>query len=267
MTDPVFSFQTLEVSQSGRCLTVVLNRPKSFNALNDQLVDELYALFDGLKARRDIHVVVLRGQGKHFCAGLDLKEHEIDTGNVARALAAQQRISRIVIAMRRCPQVIVAVVHGAASGGGFALALASDIRILEREARMNAAFIKLGLGGCDIGSSYFLPRMIGASAAADFLLTGGFISAARALALGLTNDVVDKSGLELVVEAKVAELLHATPLGLRLTKDALNHALDASGLEAVIAMEDRNQVLAVQGEDFLEGVAAFLEKRSPRYAA
>lgn len=262
-----YSFTHLETHQEGGLLRVKLNRPDMFNALNDLLVDELNELFRSLYWRSDVRVVLLSGAGKNFCAGLDMKERKGGLETTAAALVAQRKISEIVMAMRRCPQPIVSVVQGAASGGGFALALASDIRILATDARMNAAFIRVGLGGCDIGSSYFLPRMVGASVASEYLLTGRFITAERAYGLGLANAVVPADRLEDEAKAMVADMLHATPLGLRLTKEALNHAIDANGLEAVIALEDRNQVLCSQSDDFAEGIAAFFEKRAPRYAS
>jgi enoyl-CoA hydratase/carnithine racemase len=154
---------------------------------------------------------------------------------------------------------------GAASGGGFAIALACDMRIATPTARMNAAFIKLGLSGCDIGVSYFLPRMLGASVAAELIMTGRFLHAPRAEALGFISKLAPADKLDDEARELLADLLRTTPLGLRLSKEALNHSIDAQGLEAAIAMEDRNQILAAQGEDFQEGVRAFLEKRAPVY--
>ncbi|MGD0189636.1 MAG: enoyl-CoA hydratase-related protein [Rhizomicrobium sp.] len=262
-------YEHLIVREEGAVLWVTMNRPERLNALNRKLVEELRALFVGLYWRHDIRVVVLAGAGRGFCAGLDLKERE--EGNAKRSvsdsLTGQRRISEIVMAMRRCAQPIIALVNGPASGGGFALALASDVRIASLSARMNAAFIRIGLSACDIGVSYFLPRMIGSSAAAEFMLTGRFIDAERGCELGLFAKVVGEAELEAEARGFVKDMLHATPLGLRLTKEALNHAIDAQSLEAAIAMEDRNQILCAQGEDFLEGVSAFLEKREPKYSA
>lgn len=167
--------------------------------------------------------------------------------------------------MRRCPQPIISCINGAAAGGGFALALASDVRIATPNVRMNAAFIRIGLSACDIGVSYFLPRMVGSSVAAEYMLTGRFIDAKRAYELGLVSRVVEQDQLVAEAQGFVDDMLHATPLGLRLTKEALNHAIDAQGLEAAIAMEDRNQILASSDGDFGEGVRAFLEKRKPQY--
>ncbi|MDZ4778205.1 MAG: enoyl-CoA hydratase-related protein [Alphaproteobacteria bacterium] len=259
------AYEHLIVEETGAVVTATMNRPKSLNALNTKLVSELRDFFVNLYWRRDVRVVVLRGAGDNFCAGLDLKERSNAARTIGTGLDSQRSISEIVMAMRRCPQPIVAAVQGAASGGGFALALASDVRIATPTTRMNAAFIRIGLSACDIGVSYFLPRMVGSSVAAEFMLTGRFIDAQRALCLGLVSRVVLPEEVDAEVDGFVKDMLHATPLGLRLTKECLNHAIDAQGLEAAIAMEDRNQILCAQGEDFQEGVKAFLEKRAPNY--
>ena len=247
-----------------------MNRPERLNALNRRMVEELRDLFTGLYWRHEVRVVVLTGAGGAFCAGLDLKERGGNEGAQGQngpgaGLIGQRRISEIVMAMRRCPQPIIALVEGAASGGGFALALASDVRIATPSLKMNAAFIRIGLSACDIGVSYFLPRMVGSSVAAELMLTGRFIHAERAVSLGLVSRVVSAGEIAAEGEALAQEMLAATPLGLRLTKECLNHSIDAQGLEAAIAMEDRNQILCAQGEDFREGVRAFLEKRPAVY--
>jgi enoyl-CoA hydratase len=258
----------LELRQEGEVIWATMNRPERLNALNPGLVEALREFFVGLYWRRDVRVVVLAGAGGAFSAGLDLKERSQTQGqqrSIGASLTGQRRISEIVIAMRRCPQPIVACVDGAAAGGGFALALASDVRIATPRTRMNAAFIRIGLSACDIGVSYFLPRMVGSSVAAEYMLTGRFIDAERAYQLGLVSRVVAPEAMEAEARGFVDDMLHATPLGLRLTKEALNHAVDAQGLEAAIAMEDRNQILCSADGDFPEGVRAFLEKRRPNY--
>lgn len=246
---------------------VTLNRPHRLNALDPGLISDLSRFFTDLCERPDLRVVVLTGAGKAFCAGLDLKDTQAQAAGltVSQGLDAQRRLRGIIPAMRRCPQPIIALVNGAASGGGFAIALAADIRIAVPEARMNAAFIRLGASACDMGVSYFLPRMVGSSVAAHYMLTGRFIDMDRARQLGLVSFVGSPGELEAEARTLCSEMLRATPLGLRLTKDALNHCIDLPSLEAVIAMEDRNQILCLQGEDFDEGVRAFLEKRPPRY--
>jgi enoyl-CoA hydratase len=236
--------------------------------MSRQLVAELREFFSGLPDDRQTRLVVLRGAGRAFCAGLDLKERgngeEAESG-VAAGLRAQRRISELVLMMRRAPQPLIACVHGAASGGGFALALGADIRIAGESARMNAAFIRIGLSACDVGVSYFLPRMVGASVAAELLLTGNFVDAARAETLGLVSRVVPDAELETTARALAGDILRNSPLGVKLTKECLNMSLDAGSLEQVIAMEDRNQILCTRSDDFREGVRAFLEKRTATF--
>lgn len=263
------AYECLEVIEQGPVLSVTLNRPQALNALSLQLVDELGQLFTSLHRRDDLRVVVLRGAGRAFCAGLDLTEHSEQNAvlSVSEGLARTRRYRDIVIAMRRCPQPIIGLLNGAACGGGFALALATDIRIATPSLRMNAAFIRIGFSSCDMGLSYFLPRMVGSSLAAEYMLTGRFIDAQRAYEMGLVSRVVAPELLEQEADALVQDMLKTAPLGLRLSKEGLGHAIDGSSLEAVIAMEDRNQVLCGHGEDFHEAMSAFLEKRMPRYAA
>lgn len=260
--------ELLQVAEADGVARVTLNRPEAFNALSPQLVTRLREYFQELARRPSVRVVILAGAGKNFCAGLDLKQSCFDrTPGADEMMEIQYGIRDIMLAMRRCPQPIIAILQGAASGGGLALALAADVRLGTSDLRMNAAAIKLGLTGGDMGISYFLPRMIGSSAAAEYLLTGRFLVAQRAFSLGLISRIGTTDELEREALALAEEMLCATPLGLSLTKDGLTHALDASSLEAVMAIEDRQQVLCTQTPDFSEGIQAFVEKRKPRYAS
>lgn len=264
------AYEHLEVRHDNGVDWVTMNRPESLNALNPGLVRDLNDYFGGLHARSPARVVVLRGAGRVFCAGLDLKaareRRAAGAPSVSDNLESQRELRNIMVNMRRCPQPIIAIVQGSAAGAGFGIALAADVRLATPEARMNAAFIKLGVSACDMGVSYFLPRMVGASVAAEFMLTGRFIDAARAAQLGLVSRVGTMEEMEAEARSFAADMLATTPLGLRLTKDAMNLAIDAPSLDAVIAIEDRNQILCTRGEDFTEGINAFLEKRAPRYS-
>jgi|ERR1700687_2633651 len=261
------AYTTLELTRDGQVTWLTLNRPDALNALNSTMVTELRDYFGSLPIDRDTRIVVLRGAGRAFCAGLDLKEGGGSGAPpiVQDMLRGQRRISELVMMMRRAPQAIIACVHGAACGGGFALALAADVRIAGESARMNAAFIRIGLSACDVGVSYFLPRLVGASVAAELLFTGRFINAQRSLATGLVSEVVPDAQLEDAARRLVDDMLLTSPLGLRLTKECLTASIDAGSLDQVIAMEDRNQVLCTQTNDFREGVTAFLQKRQPHY--
>ena len=262
------TYETLELRREGPVLWCTLNRPAALNALSPQLVNDLRAFFTALAQDRETRVVVLRGAGRAFCAGLDLKSggsEQAGSGTVSGGLRGQRHISELALMMRRLPQVFVACVHGPACGGGFMLALASDIRLAGESARMNAAFIKLGLSGCDVGVSYLLPRLVGASVAAELILTGRFVHAERARELGLVSSVVPDDQLEAEARTLVDDLIATSPLGLRLSKECLNASLDMNSMEAVVAMEDRNQILCAQTSDFREGIGAFLGKRKPHW--
>jgi 1,4-dihydroxy-2-naphthoyl-CoA synthase len=258
--------QDLLIDERGGVAWLTMNRPARLNAMNTGLVDALRNYFQSLHKRHEIRVVVLQGAGRAYCAGLDLKDRVgAAPRDVQASFDGQHSIRDIMIAMRECPQPVISIVQGSASGGGFGLALASDIRLATPDARFNAAFIKIGVSGCDMGSSYFLPRMVGASVAAEYLLTGRFMDAQRAYQLGLVSRIDTMPALQVEAQAMADDMLNATPLALRLTKDCLNHNIDAPGLRAAIAMEDRNQVLCTRGGDFQEGIHAFLEKRKPVY--
>lgn len=269
------SYETLQVEREGHISWLTLNRPDALNAMNTKLIREVSDFFRGLTDDRQTRVVILKGAGRGFCAGLDLKQQAGDaaerdavgdpSGSVSGGLRGQRQVSEIVMLMRRAPQPIIAAVHGAACGGGFAMALASDVRIAGESARMNAAFIRIGLSACDVGVSYFLPRIVGASIASELLLTGDFIDAARAERTGLVSRVVPDAELDQAARELAQRMLRNSPLGLKLTKECLKHSIDAGNLEAAIAMEDRNQILAARSRDFREGVTAFLTKREAKF--
>jgi enoyl-CoA hydratase len=269
----VADYETLKIEKDGAVDWVTLNRPDAMNSLNTQLVDELLDYYQSLYMDTQVRVVVMRGAGKCYSAGLDLKEsgqrrnstEQQAISGSASGLRAQRRISEIVMRMRRCPQPIISLIHGPACGGGFAFTLASDVRIAGQSARMNAAFIRIGLSACDIGVSYFLPRLVGVSVASELMLTGRFINAERALRVGLVSEVVPDDKLTEAAKPYLDEMLTTSPLGLKLTKECLNMSVDAGSLEAAIAMEDRNQILCSQTNDVREGMRAFLEKRKPVY--
>src|SRR5579872_3402788 len=172
-----------------------LNRPERLNAMNAELVTELHESLRALSADRECRVVVLTGAGRGFCAGLDLGGYGVAPGGddlqpVAGGFSTQTHIASLVPLMRSLPQPVIAAVNGPASGGGLALALASDIRIAGESAKFNVAFVRLGLSGCDIGVSWLLPRLIGASRAWELMLTGRIFDAHEADRIGLLLKVV-----------------------------------------------------------------------------
>ncbi len=259
---------TLKHERQGAVEILSLNRPEALNAMSPGMVSELAAYFDGLHERLDVRVVLLRGEGRLFCAGADLGTvafAEAGEGRPQRQMAMQKLYSGLVRSMRACPQPIVALLHGPVCGGGFSLALACDVRYATPSARMNAAYIRVGLGGCDMGAGYLLPRLVGLSNASEFLLTGRFIDAERALRMGLVSEIVPEDKLLDAGLALAADMLKTAPMGLRMTKEALNAEIDAPGLDAALALEDRQQVILLETADHREAVAAFREKREPHY--
>jgi enoyl-CoA hydratase len=257
----------LIIREDGHAAWLTLNRPESLNALNGAVVEKLRDYFMGLQERSDIRVVILGGAGRGFCSGLDLRDHPATHSRTSakQALETQKQFSDVIIAMRRCPQPVVALVNGVATGGGFALALAADIRIATPTARASAAFIRVGLSACELGVSYLLPRIVGSSVAAEILMTGRFLDAERGKSTGFYSCVVAEDQLESEAKALLADLLRASPMGLRFTKDSLNNSLEVSSLETAIAFESRSQVICMQDDNFYEGVAAFREKRAPKF--
>lgn len=261
------SYSTLRVRREGAVDRVLLNRPERLNGMTEAMVDELDDYFGRLLFDEAVRVVILRGAGRAFSAGLDMDgSGPSGAQTLAATLLFQRKLAEIVSRMRRCPQPIVALVNGPAAGGGFALALAADIRIATPTAKMNAAFIRVGLSACDVGVSYFLPRLVGVSVASELMLTGRFIDAERALRVGLVSEIVSPEELDAAGDGLAGEMLRTAPLGLRLTKECLNAAIDAPGLDAALAMENRNQMLCVANGDLAEGIRAFLEKRPARYS-
>ena len=186
-----------------------------------------------------------------------------DSGPVHQGWRTQRMIAAVMQAMRKCPQPIIACAQGPACGGGFSLLLASDVRYAAPDIRMNAAYIKIGLGGCDMGASYFLPRLVGSSVASEYLLTGKFMTADKALACGLVSEVLPHEDLLGKALSLADEMLLTSPMGLRLTKDALNLNIDAASMEHAFGLEDRQQILLSQTADSVEARNAFLEKRAP----
>lgn len=261
------NYRSISIEKRGPVDWLTLNRPDALNAISVEMVGELGDYFGGLYHDRSTRIVVMRGAGRAFCAGLDIKEQSDgpEEKPFGGGFGFQGYLADVYIRMRRCPQPIISLVHGAACGGGFAFALASDIRIAGESARMNAAFIRLGLSSCDMGVSYFLPRLVGTSIASELMLTGRFIDAPRALASGLVSQVVPDDELEAAAKGFVDDMLLASPMGLRMTKEGLGLAVDAGSLEAAMAIENRNQIMAARSPNFAEGMRAFLEKRKPAY--
>ena len=254
-------YETIEYDVEEEGIGVLsLNRPRRYNSVNFQMMEELEAFWRERIYDLDTHVIILKGNGKRgFCAGLDMKEamKMLPDMNTEQFYRFQSRMGRLNLAMRQVPQPIICAVHGPAAGLGFSFALASDVRIISIDARFSAAYINVGLGGADMGCSYFLPRLIGAGRAYEFMLTGNFMSAEEAMSLGLASRMVEREELMETALELARTMNSKNPMGLWLTKEAINMNVDAGGLEQALKMEDRNQTLLLA-----RGMTAAGEKTS-----
>jgi enoyl-CoA hydratase/carnithine racemase len=257
-------YQTFLIEKQGAVDWLTLHRPQALNAITLEMATELRDYFGGLVEDESVRIVVMRGAGRAFCAGLDLKEASVAPGERAPfggGMGFQTYLAEVYLRMRRCPQPILSLVHGAACGGGFSFVMASDIRIAGESAKMNAAYIRLGLSACDMGCSYFLPRLVGTSVASELMLTGRFLHADRALATGLVSQVVPDDQLAEAAAPYLEEMLETSAIGLRMTKEGLNLSIDAPSLEAAMAIENRNQLMCSASREFRERMQSFGEGR------
>lgn len=258
-----------EPASGVRVLT--LDRPDRLNAMSAEMIVDLHRAIDDAALDEGCRVVVLTGAGRGFCAGLDLKERPSARPGVADAspqsrMNVQQAIASLVPKLRGLRQPVIAAVNGPASGGGLALALASDIRIAAASAKFNAAFVRIGLSGCDIGVSWLLPRLIGASRSHELLLTGRLVDAAEADRIGLVSRVVPDGEVLDAALATAADITANSPMGVWMTKEVAWSQLEVGSLQAGIDLENRTQIMTTFTRDHHEQVTAFLEKRPARYA-
>ncbi len=249
------------VQRRGPEVWITLNRPDQLNAITPIMANELLSVFESLIEDHSARVVVLRGNGRGFCAGLDIKQALQWQGD---ATQESMPLPDVIRAMRRCPQPIIALVHGAACGGGFAFALAADVRIAGESARMNDAFVNLGVSGCELGLSYFLPRQVGLSVAAELMYTGRFLDAHRAREIGLVSEVVSDDALEGAGSQLARDMLQVAPLALRKTKETLGRVLGIADLDEVLEIEQATQLECIREGGFEERLRAFVEHRVPR---
>jgi len=227
---------------------MLLNRPQSLNAINGVLLEELMAACAGIATDPDAHAVVLTGAGRGFCSGLDVRDFgpgiPAPSSPVIKRLRFQEAMASLPLAFRSLPQPVIAAVNGPCVGGGLALCLAADIRLCATTASFGNAAILLGLSGAEMGMSYHLPRTVGTSVAADWMMTGRTVSAEEADRRGLVSQVLDPGALmerALELAAVIAEL---PPLAVQMTKRALQVNTDSPDLAAALELENRNQVLA-----------------------
>jgi enoyl-CoA hydratase len=249
---------------------IKLNRPECLNAMSFDLMTQLCAAFEEVAADNTCWVAVLTGEGRGFCSGLDLEDPGkvpgVDDMAVSRVgIVAMTHYSQVIPAMREMPQPIIAAINGCAFGGGMCLSLGADLRFCSESAVFNASGIVNGLTSTELGASYLLPRLVGASRSNDILLTGRQVDAVEAERIGLVSRVLpDGKVLEHAIEVG-ERMCEFSAFGLTMTKRACWANLETSSLRAAIDFEDRNQLLLGNTENLLEFIAARKEGRKPVY--
>jgi enoyl-CoA hydratase len=250
---------------------LTFNRPERLNAMTGELCEALHAELDAAASDRGCRAVILTGAGRAFCAGLDLGGYGSAPGNdgsdeARDRLGNQERMSRLVLGLRALPQPVIAAVNGPAAGLGLALTLGCDIRFAARSAVFRAAFINIGVSNCDMGTSWLLPRLIGASRSHELMLTGRRVDSDEALRIGLVADVVDDEQLADRALTAAGQIAALSPWGVRLTKRGMWTALELPSEQAAIEYEDRQQIMSTFGVAVPEAIGAFLEKRPARFS-
>jgi enoyl-CoA hydratase len=236
-----------------------------------ELCEALHGELRAIAAERSTRAVILTGAGRGFCAGLDLHGYgaapNSDGSDEARdRLADQQHMSTLILELRALPQPVIAAVNGPAAGFGLALCLASDIRYASRDAVFRVAFINVGVSNCDMGTSWLLPRLIGASRAHELMLTGRRLGAEEALRIGLVAELTDGEALLQRALNGARQIASLSPWGVRLTKQGMWTALELPSQQSAIEYEDRQQIMGTFGRAPAEAVDAFLHKRDAEFA-
>ena len=250
---------------------LTLNRPEQLNTMTAELCEQLHLELQRIALDRSCRAVILTGAGRGFCAGLDLHGYGAAPGNEGTdeardRLTNQQHMSTLILQLRALPQPVIAAVNGPAAGFGLALALGSDIRYGSREAVLRVAFVNIGVSNCDMGTSWLLPRLIGASRSHELMLTGRRVDAEEALRIGLLADVVDGPQLLDRAVGAAVQIAALAPWGVRLTKRGMWAALEIPSEQAAVEFEDRQQIMSTFGTAPPEAVAAFLQKRPAEFA-
>jgi enoyl-CoA hydratase len=256
-------YETIKLEQAAGVAIITLNAPDKLNSLSWKMMREITRACDEIERGGKARVVVITGAGRAFCAGADLE----DLQKTVSLKPAQREPNlkawfKLVWRIKSVELPTIAAVHGAALGGGFALAIACDIRIAADDAKIGSVFVQRGASSADMGMSWVLPRIVGAGWAAELMFTGDIIDAAKGERIGLFNRVVPRDQLMPATMEMASRLAAGPPLGLKFTKRALNRSV-WEGLQSQLEYESATQTLTFLSEDFQEGVKSFYEKRKP----
>jgi enoyl-CoA hydratase len=257
---------TTEPLRDGVAL-LTLRRPASLNALSWPMIQEILDALDEIARTPETRVVVLTGEGRGFCSGMDISQDDAvgSNGDVVSVYRRQELVASLALALRNLPQPVIAAVNGPAAGGGMSMAMACDIRLCAPEASFHASYVRVGLSGGDVGASHLLPRLVGFGMASELLLTGRAVRAEEALRIGLANRIVAADELLDAAAELALEIAANSPFGIFMTKQVLGRNVDAASLESAIELENRTQILATRTEDMAEALAAFKGKRPAQF--
>lgn len=257
------AYENILYEQDGTLLTITMNRPDKLNAVTDVMLGEMNDAFKQVEKDQSVRVVVLTGAGRGFCAGADLAaaQSRSDNGHFDFGHHLRTTLNPLVTRIRTLPKPVIAAINGVAAGAGMSIALACDITIAAESATFLQAFVKIGLIP-DSGSTWLLPRLVGAARAMDLMLTGRKITAKEALEWGMINQVAEDAQLGTVVRALAQEFAAAPTATIGYIKRAVEYA-NFHSLEEALDYEADIQDLAGKTADHIEGVTAFLQKRAP----
>jgi enoyl-CoA hydratase len=250
---------------------ITLNRPDRLNALTSEMLALLYEVLEGLGRDSTCRVIIVTGAGRGFCAGDDLRDYHppawvpTDVGPLHSNMYQQKYVAELVPRLRALPQPVIAAVNGPAAGAGYALALGADLRVASASAVFVDAFVKIGASGAEMGLSWLLQRIVGATRAAELVLTGRRVDAEEAARIGLVLETVPDGDVLDAALALAEQITVNTPLGTWMGKATLWSNLEIPSLEAAIDLEARTQILTLGTEDAREQLAAYREGRTARY--
>lgn len=272
---------TIDVARHNDSVVITINNPEAFNALGPTMVDDFVTGATEAAADRSCRSVIVTGHGeKAFCAGIDVKSVAVrdasagapDAGERLDPIAAgfenlHHHLSSMIRTIHNLPIPVIAAVNGHAIGAGFAIAAACDLRVVGDNAKFADGFVRRGISGCELGLSYFLPKLVGASRAFDWMMTGRRVDAQEALAAGLASQVTpaDKT-VDRALELS-ADIAGLAPMAVSMTKEVMWANLHASSLDHALALESRTQAMTRTTSDAAEARQSFLEKRAPVFGA
>ena len=256
----------IESSTADRVTTITLNRPDKLNAFFETMREDLYDKLREAEKDETVRVVVITGAGRAFCSGGDVHDiiGELFKRDIEGLLEFTRMTCELVRNIRRLPKPVIASLNGTTAGAGACIALASDIRIASREAKIAFLFVRVGLSGADMGAAYLLPRVVGLAKATELLYTGDFISAEEAEKIGLYNRVVGNEELETVTREFAERMARGPCFALAMTKEMLNREMNV-GLDAALELEAQTQAICMQHPDYREAYEAFVEKREAMF--